>query len=328
MDPSSPLKRRALAPLDANVNAMSPTKVHNKTKTPGSPFKSPIKSPMGLKRPLAAVVFDENDVAKKKHCQEPVAAPASVSASVPAPVHVTADLDDAPAPAPLTVPVPSPALAPNSAQTELGPDTKEGQSERQQKQVQEEQSRTQTQTQPHEQQHDQQQQTQQPTTRNHSASPDTSSSVFDNSAADTEQNTTMLTEPDADQHARVLPPPRPRKLLTREEARQKARILRLKLGLANYKLQTGQEDVPLEKLEVKPVPGQERKRALPRVMVQPPSSRDGPTDRDAETRAQREDTESVEEPLNLDQTAGACGGVANSLLSLARASTSVEASSS
>lgn len=36
---------------------------------------------------------------------------------------------------------------------------------------------------------------------------------------------------------------------------QKAEILRLRLGLANYKLRTGQTDVPLEQLQVRPLPG-------------------------------------------------------------------------
>lgn len=35
---------------------------------------------------------------------------------------------------------------------------------------------------------------------------------------------------------------------------QKAQILRLRLGLANYKLRTGQADVPLERLQRRPVP--------------------------------------------------------------------------
>ncbi|KAG7138482.1 hypothetical protein HYQ46_008321 [Verticillium longisporum] len=42
--------------------------------------------------------------------------------------------------------------------------------------------------------------------------------------------------------------------LTREQAREKAQILRLRLGLANYKLRTGQADVPLERLQRRPVP--------------------------------------------------------------------------
>lgn len=222
---------------------------------------------------------------------------------------------------------------------------------------------------------------QQKTPRNRSASPDTSS-VFDNSAMDTSQNTTMLTEPDSEQ-ARTLPPPRPRRVLTREEQRQvrfaparqmmgkdfwwnfdadcrhgmqRVRILRLKLGLANYKVQTGQQDVPLDRLEMKPLPGREgQRRTLPRVTVQPPSSRDGPPEKeseetteperrpsDAEQRDQEQEQQAADktptpsapdadtdtEPTSEDDaTSAACGGVASSLLSLARASSSVSTSS-
>lgn len=41
---------------------------------------------------------------------------------------------------------------------------------------------------------------------------------------------------------------------------QKAEILRLRLSLATYKVKTGQADVPLEKLQVRPVPGMTRRR--------------------------------------------------------------------
>ncbi|KAK3313424.1 hypothetical protein B0H66DRAFT_536691 [Apodospora peruviana] len=103
------------------------------------------------------------------------------------------------------------------------------------------------------------------------ASPDTSS-VFDNSAIDTSQ-ATAITEPDENNAnhnaagnlyaaaaaavAATNPaPPAPvrRTALTREEARQKAEILRLRLGLANYKVRTGQTDVPLERLQIRPLP--------------------------------------------------------------------------
>lgn len=82
-----------------------------------------------------------------------------------------------------------------------------------------------------------------------SASPEPSS-IFDSSAIDTSQ-VTCTTEPDAD--ALVQSPPRlsHRPTITREEARQKAETLRLRLGLAGYKLRTGQVDVPLERLQVR-----------------------------------------------------------------------------
>ncbi|KAL0932048.1 uncharacterized protein CTRU02_213001 [Colletotrichum truncatum] len=325
MDPSSPAKRRALAPLDANVNAMSPApKMHNKLTKPASPLRSPIKSPLGLKRPLGAVIFDENSVvAKKKQCKEPANPPVSASEPVQALAAAAVTAVSTPAPA--------------SSQTEEEPDANEAQDEQQ---AQEEEQ------QPKMQDEEQQQQT----PRNRSASPDTSS-VFDNSAMDTSQNTTIITEPDTEQ-VRTLPPPRPRRLLTREEARQKARILRLKLGLANYKLQTGQENVPLEMLQMKPLPDHDTRRSmLPMVMIQPPSSRDGPPSRervetreairqtDGETSDQEEEQQPAEKTLlsnvsetdrteDGDNTTNAvCGGVANSLLSLARGSSSVSTSS-
>ncbi|KAL2181918.1 uncharacterized protein P884DRAFT_188830 [Thermothelomyces heterothallicus CBS 202.75] len=88
------------------------------------------------------------------------------------------------------------------------------------------------------------------TTRHRSASPDTPS-VFDNSAVDNSQ-LTILTEPDATgPNPAPVPAPRARPRLTREQAREKAEILRLRLGLASYKVRTGQTDVPLERLEAR-----------------------------------------------------------------------------
>ncbi|KAK1835160.1 putative cyclin-dependent kinase [Podospora conica] len=89
-------------------------------------------------------------------------------------------------------------------------------------------------------------------------------SIFDNSAADT-SHATAITEPDAERYAAptipALPdlagsvPRRPAPRLTRQQAREKAEILRLRLGLANYKVRTGQTDVPLERLQQRPIPG-------------------------------------------------------------------------
>ncbi|KAK2039892.1 hypothetical protein LZ31DRAFT_63964 [Colletotrichum somersetense] len=377
MDPSSPAKRRALAPLDANVNAMSPTKMHKHSKIPGSPRKSPIKTPLGLKRPLASVIFDENAVPKKKQCQEPAAAaapsvsaasatanasslvPAHVSAVTSAPATPAAASEDtiASTSTPTSACTPTPA-APTQTETDLEPDTKEDRTEQQGQlgeRKQHDEPREQRQLEKMQPREEQQ------TSRNRSASPDTPP-VFDNSAMDmSQENTTVLTEPDAEQTARVQPPARPRRLLTREEARQKARILRLKLGLANYKLQTGQENVPLDRLEVKQRPGQQRKTtresALPRVTVQPPSSRDGPPEKDTEetNTDQRKsepepvtDVKKTTEPVEAENTAlprlvtaetgdtedededeptsAVYGGVASSLLTLARASSSVSSS--
>ncbi|KAK3333832.1 hypothetical protein B0T19DRAFT_440557 [Cercophora scortea] len=116
----------------------------------------------------------------------------------------------------------------------------------------------------------------QPPAKRRSPSPSPSpaaSSAFDNPAIDTSQVTT-LTEPDAeDAFAAAAAAPAPPALpiptvdaanpaqrrstprLTREEAREKAEILRLRLGLANYKVRTGQTDVPLEQLQVRHLPG-------------------------------------------------------------------------
>ncbi|KUI65448.1 hypothetical protein VM1G_00916 [Cytospora mali] len=121
----------------------------------------------------------------------------------------------------------------------------------------------------------------QPAGGRRSISPD-ASSLFDTSVMNTSQDTT-ITEPDTDAPittttttvtapvstpASILdtltslppPPPPPRRVPTREEFRQKAEILRLRLSLATYKVKTGQADVPLEKLQVRPVPGMTTRR--------------------------------------------------------------------
>ncbi|KAK4244175.1 hypothetical protein C7999DRAFT_17542 [Corynascus novoguineensis] len=104
-------------------------------------------------------------------------------------------------------------------------------------------------------------------TRPRSASPDTPS-VFDNSAVDNSQ-VTILTEPDATGPAPApglaaapLPAPRTRPRLTREQAREKAEILRLRLGLASYKVRTGQTDVPLDRLEARLAGGMRHARGF------------------------------------------------------------------
>ncbi|KAI8960193.1 hypothetical protein F5Y11DRAFT_330781 [Daldinia sp. FL1419] len=87
-----------------------------------------------------------------------------------------------------------------------------------------------------------------------SESPEEESSPIDDSAIDITQET-VITEPDAEVATIALPtPPAPtrrRSTMTREEARQKAETLRLRLGLASYKVRTGQTDVSLEQLEAK-----------------------------------------------------------------------------
>lgn len=112
--------------------------------------------------------------------------------------------------------------------------------------------------------------------------------------------------------------------------------------------------MPLDKLQRMPLPGHEsRRKVLPRVTVQPPSSRDGPPEKDAEDTAEREQqepgTDTTEETQEQsdpekavlprleavettcddggDSTSAVCGGAVSSLLSLARASSSVSSSS-
>ncbi|KND87969.1 hypothetical protein TOPH_07399 [Tolypocladium ophioglossoides CBS 100239] len=83
-----------------------------------------------------------------------------------------------------------------------------------------------------------------------SHSPD-SVSVFDTSAGDGDASwATAATEPDV--VAAVVRPARGS--MTREQAREKAEILRLRLGLASYKLRTGQTAVPLADLQPRPLP--------------------------------------------------------------------------
>ncbi|PNY29594.1 Uncharacterized protein TCAP_00491 [Tolypocladium capitatum] len=99
-----------------------------------------------------------------------------------------------------------------------------------------------------------------------SPSPD-SVSLFDTSAGDGDvSSATAATEPDV--VAAVVRPPRGS--MTREQAREKAEILRLRLGLASYKLRTGQTAVPLADLQPRPLPPPPGPRRT--VRVQSPSS--------------------------------------------------------
>ncbi|QUC19329.1 uncharacterized protein UV8b_03570 [Ustilaginoidea virens] len=128
------------------------------------------------------------------------------------------------------------------------------------------------------------------------------SSVFDTSAAEGDSWATAATEPDLPGRivgdAPALLAPRQRGSMTREQAREKAEILRLRLTLANYKLRTGQTAIPLADLQRKPLP--------PRrvVRVQPPSgSHQGSRDASAPS---------------ADGLARSNGGAASGLLSLSR----------
>ena len=110
-------------------------------------------------------------------------------------------------------------------------------------------------------------------------SPD-ASSVFDAEGQEDATWVTTATEPDVGAMVPVVVaarPPPPRVVLTREQARevrfpdtilgiestkrltdgvgkQKVEILRLRLGLASYKLRTGQVSVPLADLQARPLP--------------------------------------------------------------------------
>ncbi|KAI1344286.1 hypothetical protein F5Y15DRAFT_366049 [Xylariaceae sp. FL0016] len=98
--------------------------------------------------------------------------------------------------------------------------------------------------------------------RQRSNSPD-ESSIFDSSLVDTSQATT-ITEPDVEAAGAIAVPAPPaltrQPSMTREEARQKASALRSRLRLASYKVKTNQTDVPLERLQRKPLHGQSRTR--------------------------------------------------------------------
>ncbi|KAI1816782.1 hypothetical protein GGS20DRAFT_159729 [Poronia punctata] len=106
-----------------------------------------------------------------------------------------------------------------------------------------------------------------------SASPEFSS-LFDHSVADS-SHITSITEQEVEPVGQVAPvtpvaiETRPRqRSMTREEARQKAEILRLRLGLASYKVRTNQADVPLERLQIRPLSNRFIKPS-PSVTIQP-----------------------------------------------------------
>ncbi|KAM3530473.1 hypothetical protein NHJ13051_001306 [Beauveria bassiana] len=90
------------------------------------------------------------------------------------------------------------------------------------------------------------------TARSRTHSPDVSS-VFDASAAEDATWLTAATEPDVAAQTPPMVVARPG-ALTREQAREKVEILRLRLGLASYKLRTGQVSVPLADLQARPLP--------------------------------------------------------------------------
>ncbi|RDA94375.1 hypothetical protein CP533_3832 [Ophiocordyceps camponoti-saundersi (nom. inval.)] len=77
------------------------------------------------------------------------------------------------------------------------------------------------------------------------SSPDVSS-VFDTSVADASWATVATHEADA--ATEVLP-----RRLTREQMRERVEVLRLRLGLASYKVRTGQTALPLADLQPRPL---------------------------------------------------------------------------
>ncbi|KPM42629.1 hypothetical protein AK830_g3945 [Neonectria ditissima] len=112
------------------------------------------------------------------------------------------------------------------------------------------------------------------------------SSLFDTSANDASW-ATATTEPDAAAPLaaaalRQIPFTRPR-ALTREQAKEKAEILRLRLSLGLYKVRTGQTTVPLADLQRRPMP-----RPTPRVVVQSPEPSSDATQPDPQQQAELE----------------------------------------
>ncbi|KAJ2906785.1 hypothetical protein MKZ38_010776 [Zalerion maritima] len=108
-----------------------------------------------------------------------------------------------------------------------------------------------------------------------SASP-AASEVFDEShrasmGPDATQDTVVSLE---DDHAAPAPAPRRGVLVGREETRRRVEKLRLRLGLASYKVRTGQTDLPLDRLAVVKQPARSlsrpRKRAHTTGTLVPP----------------------------------------------------------
>ncbi|ROT36016.1 hypothetical protein SODALDRAFT_328403 [Sodiomyces alkalinus F11] len=237
MDATSPAKRRALAPLDAN--AISPNPKLN-AKAPLQKLQLPPRSPFGLKRPLQVVGLGEN-IRVKKPCQEPQ------PRSQPLPISTNERLRY------IAMPATAAGQHEDDVRERETVPTVRFPSDHHQTQ---EQQRPESQSHPATSQQDR------------SVSPD-ASSVFDNSVTETSHDTsqdTTITEPDSTQQGSayqpsILQPRRSTPPMTREEARQKVESLRLRLGLANYKLQTGQADIPLERLQAKPMPGRQLRRS-------------------------------------------------------------------
>ncbi|KAJ4308928.1 hypothetical protein N0V84_011802 [Fusarium piperis] len=127
-----------------------------------------------------------------------------------------------------------------------------------------------------------------------SNSPDVSS-VFDTSANDaswataaTEHDAATTTVARTSTSAPASPAPTSRGTLTRQQVRQRAETLRLRLSLANYKLRTGQTAVPLAELQRRPLlPSAIHVRSPTPPAAASPESDGGQKDRRSSTDSQR-----------------------------------------
>ncbi|KAG8357407.1 hypothetical protein FVEN_g4773 [Fusarium venenatum] len=128
-----------------------------------------------------------------------------------------------------------------------------------------------------------------------SASPDVSS-VFDTSANDASWATTTSdhdTAPAPTEQTTQQPT-----ILTRQQIRQRAETLRLRLSLANYKVRTGQTTVPLSELQQRPLP-----RESPRVVrVQSPVSPVAPAPAPVQEEAEAVETRSRRDSIDSQAT--------------------------
>ncbi|KAI0971142.1 hypothetical protein F4678DRAFT_93898 [Xylaria arbuscula] len=140
--------------------------------------------------------------------------------------------------------------------------------------------------------------------RPRSTSPE-DSSLFDNSTIENSQ-VTVISEPDVETAVAPAVTPaitenRPRQgSMTREEARQKAEILRLRLGLASYKVKTNQTDVPLEKLQVRPLPGRSLRRTPSTVLS--PALQAMPAQ--SQTTVSRSEVQRLSSPARIERGVG------------------------
>jgi hypothetical protein len=129
-----------------------------------------------------------------------------------------------------------------------------------------------------------------------SASPDVSS-VFDTSANDASWATTTDDHDTAAAAPTTTEQTTPqRTTLTRQQIRQRAETLRLRLSLANYKVRTGQTTVPLSELQQRPMP-----RESPRV-VRVQSPEETPAMPDTQEEVEAVETRSRRDSIDSQQT--------------------------